>query len=91
MHGYKWPINCTRTRTVEPRIAEGEGQQGAAVEKGGGEEVLFVLRDLPKHFGAQLTAGGMADDGVGRGGGISIFSPPTSMPTSDTGAFACNP
>ena len=26
MHGYKWPINCTRTRTVIQRQAAGGGE-----------------------------------------------------------------
>ena len=89
-----WAEFCT-AHTVEPPIAEHHTQnesesegEGAAGEKGGGD-VLFVLRDLPKNFGAQLTAGGMADDGVGRGG-ISIFSP-SSTSTSDAGAFTYNP
>ena len=28
MHGYKWPINCTRTRTVETAAAGGVAKRG---------------------------------------------------------------
>ena len=58
MHGYKWPINCTRTRTAGPGAASGSGWR-----RGGSAERAEGMTEQPAKLGTAIALGGyFADD-----------------------------
>ena len=61
MHGYKWPINCTRTRAVVACLAATCGAQHEAIATA---TVLAAARPPPDEATAGCCGGGAARVGM---------------------------
>ena len=100
MHGYKWPINCTRTRTPEDQVAKGalvgcwasfappllRGAVGSGSDHSPRAAAGVPLAVLTLSPPAGSMRGGLRGraDGAASTGGDATFA------ETDTGAFPYN-